>query len=233
MGLLDSIFGGGQQRGGGGASPLTLALLALLAYRTYQGKGRLADMLGRQAPGTNPSEYGQGRAERGAFEQSGRVSGPGHLPQGNPSGPLGGGGSLGDILGGILGGAGGRRMGGQAGAPGGGLGDLLRGGLGGLLGGAAAGTILNGGLGGLQRHFQQNGFGDFADSWIGRGPNREITPNELEGALGRDTVQQLADETGRPYMDVLSELSESLPDTIDKLTPEGRVPSEEQASTWA
>ena len=28
-------------------SPITLGLLAMLAYRTYQGKGRLADMLGK------------------------------------------------------------------------------------------------------------------------------------------------------------------------------------------
>src|SRR5215204_267015 len=71
MGLLDNIFGGGQQTGRGGASPLTLALLALLAYRTYQGKGRLADMLGRGQG--NPSGYGQGNDGTGTSEASGRV----------------------------------------------------------------------------------------------------------------------------------------------------------------
>ncbi len=51
MGLLDSVFGGAQ-RPGGGMSPITLALMGLLAYRTMKGKGRLADMLGRTgAPG--------------------------------------------------------------------------------------------------------------------------------------------------------------------------------------
>lgn len=224
MGLLDTLTGDGSKERGG-MSPLTLGLLALLAYRTYQGKGRLADMLGRNEPGG---------ADPGRSETTGRVTGPGRLPDGNPAGPLGrGGGGLGGILGDLLrGGAGDRRYGGHAGTAGGGLGDLLRGGLGGLLGGAAAGTVLNGGLGDLMRRMQQNGYADAADSWIGRGPNRTIDPQELESALGRDTVQELADESGRPYMDVLSELSQSLPETVDHLTPEGRLPTEDEARSW-
>jgi uncharacterized protein YidB (DUF937 family) len=225
MGLLDSIMTGGQQRGRGGPSPLTLGLLALLAYRTYQGKGRLADMLGRNAPQ-------EGNA--GTSRSDGRVTGPGRLPDGNPAGPLGGGGGgLGDILGGLLrGGAGARQVGGAGGMGGGGIGDLLRGGLGGLLGGAAAGTVLNGGLGDLLGRLQQNGHGDTANSWVGRGPNRSIDPQELESALGRDTVESLAQESGRDYMDVLSELSQSLPDTVDQLTPEGRLPTDDEARQW-
>ena len=45
MGLLDSVLGG--SRASGGMSPITMALLGVLAYRTFQGKGRLADMLGQ------------------------------------------------------------------------------------------------------------------------------------------------------------------------------------------
>jgi uncharacterized protein YidB (DUF937 family) len=227
MGLLDSIFGGATQpQGRGGPSPLTLGLLALLAYRTYQGRGRLADMLGQAQAGAGnrpmPGDYG------------GRTAGPGRLPDGNPSGPLGrADGGLGGILGGLLrGGPGARPLAGQAGAPGGGIGDLLRGGLGGLLGGAAAGTLLNGGLGSLVDQFRQHGYGDAANSWVGRGANREIAPDEVESALGRDTVQTLADESGRPYLDVLSELSQSLPDTVDQLTPEGRLPTDDEAGQW-
>jgi len=221
MGLLDNIFGGGQQTGRGGASPLTLALLALLAYRTYQGKGRLADMLGRGQAGS-------------ATDAAGRTAGPGQLPDGNPAGPLGAdSGGLGSILGNLLrGGAAAAPAGGAAGAPGGGLGDLLRGGLGGMLGGAAAGGLLSSGLGDLVRRFQQSGYGDAADSWVGHGTNQPIAPEQLEHAVGRDTLQQLSQETGRPYLDVLSELSQSLPDTVDQLTPEGRLPTEDESAQW-
>ena len=187
-------------------SPITLGLLALLAYRTYQGKGRLADMLGRgqpENPGAQP------------------------LPTGNavPGRPPGGT---------IFGGNGAGVPGAGGGQPsGGGLADMLRGGLGGLLGGAAAGGLLSGGLGGLLRQFQDNGYGDTAHSWVGRGPNREITPDDLEGALGKDTLQSLSQETGRPYNEVLSELSQSLPADIDRLTPEGRLPTEAEAVAWS
>jgi uncharacterized protein YidB (DUF937 family) len=202
-------------------SPLTLGLLALLAYRTYQGKGRLAEMLGRDEPGG---------ASAGTVRPGGRVTGPGRLPDGNPAGPLGReGGGLGNILRDIMTGGPGAR---QAGGTGGGIGDLLRGGLGGLLGGAATGSVLNGGLGDLLQRMQQSGYGDRAESWIGRGPNREIMPQDLESALGRDTVQELADQSGRPYMDVLSELSQSLPDAVDQLTPEGRMPTDDEANRW-
>jgi uncharacterized protein YidB (DUF937 family) len=189
MGLLDMLAGGQQKRGG--VSPITLGLLALLAYRTYQGKGRLADMLGR-----NPQPQGRGTDE---------VMPPG----GRGAAPL---------------------QPGQEG--GGGLGDLFRGGLGGLLGGAAAGTLLNGGLGDLVRRFQQNGLGATADSWVSRGPNREVTPDELETAVGRDTLQELSQESGKSYEEILQELSASLPRTVDQLTPEGRLPTDEEAKQW-
>jgi uncharacterized protein YidB (DUF937 family) len=115
------------------------------------------------------------------------------------------------------------------GAAGGGLGDLLRGTLGGLLGGAAAGTVLNGGLGGLLKQFQQNGQGDIAHSWIGTGPNKAISEGDLASALGGDTLDTLANQTGMGRDDLLSGLARQLPHFVDQLTPDGRVPSEDEA----
>jgi uncharacterized protein YidB (DUF937 family) len=119
--------------------------------------------------------------------------------------------------------------GGAAGGGGGGLGDLLRGTLGGMLGGAAAGTVLNGGLGGLLKEFQQNGQGDIAHSWIGTGPNKSISEGDLASALGGDTLDTLSSQTGMGREDLLSGLSRQLPHFVDQLTPDGRVPSEEEA----
>ena len=62
---------------------------------------------------------------------------------------------------------------------GGGLGDLLKGGLGGLLAGGAAGSVLSGGLGDLLKQFQQSGQGEAANSWVGKGPNKAIAPDDL------------------------------------------------------
>src|SRR4029453_18389422 len=115
------------------------------------------------------------------------------------------------------------------GAQGGGLGDLLRGTLGGLLGGAAAGTVLNGGLGGLLKQLQESGQGDVSRSWVGTGPNKTISQGDLAGALGTDTLDTLSQQTGMDRGDLLSSLSQHLPRFVDQLTPDGRLPTEEEA----
>jgi uncharacterized protein YidB (DUF937 family) len=173
MGLLDILGGSGAQRGGGsGMSPITMALLGLLAYRTYQGKGRLADMIGRKP------------------DASGAASG----------------GGLGDLLGGLTGGAG-------AGAAAGGLGGLL-----------------SGGLGDLLKQFQQHGQEDKAQSWVSTGPNKPVSPHEVEQALGPEKIAWLMEQTGMPREELLAGLSRELPEAVDKLTPEGRVPTEQEAA---
>ncbi len=149
MGLLDVLNGmrngPGGQRGpasSGGMSPITMAILALLAYKGIKHLG------GQQqpAPGGNPQ----------------RVPGNNPVNTGAP-----GGGGLGDILGGLLGGSARRRAWRRRR-----IGRPAQGGLGGLLAGGAAGSILSGGLGDLLKQFQQNGQGDVANSWVGKGPTR-------------------------------------------------------------
>ena len=115
------------------------------------------------------------------------------------------------------------------GGGGGGLGDLLRGPLGGILGGAAAGTVLNGGLGGLLKQLQQGGQGDVAHSWIGPGTNKTISQDDLASALGGDTLDTLAQQSGMDRDDLLAGLSRYLPRFVDELTPDGRLPTEEEA----
>jgi len=120
----------------------------------------------------------------------------------------------------------------NAGVPGsaGGLGDLLQGGLGNLFGGRDAGNALSGGLNDLLKQFQQNGHGDKASSWIGSGPNKAISPKDLASALGADQINSLMSHSGMSRDELLSGLSQQLPDVIDQLTPNGRVPTEQEAS---
>ena len=126
--------------------------------------------------------------------------------------------------GGATGGPGG--PGGGTGDPGGGLGDLLKGGLGGLLAGGAAGTVLSGGLNDLVKQLQQSGLGDAANSWIGSGPNKPVSPNDLGKALGADQISSLMAHSGLSREELLTGLSQDLPEVVDKLTPHGQVPQE-------
>src|SRR5688572_14492625 len=98
MGLLDGVLGGGARRGGG-MSPITMALLGVLAYRTMKGKGRLAEMLGTGQPaGANPMGGNAGAPDP-------RAAGGGGSSGGGFGGLLGGllgGGAAGGLLSGGL-----------------------------------------------------------------------------------------------------------------------------------
>jgi uncharacterized protein YidB (DUF937 family) len=112
----------------------------------------------------------------------------------------------------------------KQGAPGqphqqGGLGDLLEN----VRGGVDA--MLGGGLSDLVDRFKQNGQGDVADSWVGRGPNQQITPQQLEKAIGPDVLATLSQQTGLSREELLSRLSRNLPEAVDKYTPDGRIPT--------
>lgn len=116
------------------------------------------------------------------------------------------------------------------GAGGGGLGDLLKGGLGGLLAGGAAGTVLSGGLGDLLNQLQQKGHGEAANSWVSNGPNKQIAPGDLANALGADQIDSLASQSGMSRDQLLQGLSQYLPEAINHLTPDGRLPSGDELS---
>jgi uncharacterized protein YidB (DUF937 family) len=111
-------------------------------------------------------------------------------------------------------------LGGLLGGSGGGLGGLLGG-----LGGGGLGGLLGGGLGELVDSFKQNGQGDVADSWVGKGPNRPIEPHQLERAIDPDVLATLTQQTGLSREELLARLARELPNAVDKYTPEGRLPS--------
>jgi uncharacterized protein YidB (DUF937 family) len=193
MGLLDIL--NGMQNGprgsssptpqtGGGMSPMTMAILALLAYKAVK---HISGGQSDTAPAPAPSPAGSGMG-------------------GSP-----GGGSIG-------------------GGGGGGLGDVLKGGLGGLLAGGAAGSVISGGLGDLLKQFQQSGHGDTANSWVSPGPNKQIAPGDLANALGADQINSLMSHSGLSRDELLDGLSQHLPEVVNHLTPEGRLPTEDEVS---
>jgi len=102
--------------------------------------------------------------------------------------------------------------------------------LGGLLGGASAGSVLSGGLGDLVERFKQNGQGQAADSWVNTGPNQELRRDQLEQVIGPDVLNTLSQQTGLSREELLSRLTRDLPAAVDKFTPAGRLPTEDEAA---
>jgi uncharacterized protein YidB (DUF937 family) len=101
------------------------------------------------------------------------------------------------------------------------------GGLGGLLGGLGGGG-LGSGLRDLLDRFRQTGHEDKAQSWVSTGANRPIAANELEQVLGAERIEWLMQQTGLPRDQLLAGLSKELPGAIDKLTPKGQVPTDDE-----
>jgi uncharacterized protein YidB (DUF937 family) len=188
MGLLDVL--NGMQNGprgpsnpsaqsGGGMSPMTMAILGLLAWKAVK-------HLTASEPGASPA--------------------PAPTPGNSTDAGMPGGGGLG------------------------GLGGLIPGGLGGLLAGGAAGSVISGGLGDLLKQLQQNGHGETANSWVSPGPNKQIAPGDLANALGADQINGLMSQSGLSRDELLSGLSQHLPEVVDHLTPDGRIPTENELS---
>ena len=109
------------------------------------------------------------------------------------------------------------------------MGGLLQGGLGGALGnvlaGGAAGSVLSGGLNDLLKQFQQNGHGEAANSWVGSGPNKDVSESDLAKSIGADDIDAVAKHFGLSRDQLLAGLRRELPGAVDELTPDGRVPS--------
>ena len=84
------------------------------------------------------------------------------------------------------------------------------------------------GLGGLIDQFQKKGLGDVVDSWVNRGTNKSVAPDQVSAALGRDVVDQLSLRTGLSRDQVVAELARMLPNVVDKLTPDGRLPTKQE-----
>jgi uncharacterized protein YidB (DUF937 family) len=182
MGLSDVLNGMKNGPGGGasstspssGMSPLTMGLLAFLAYKALKGGG----ILGSDAPA------------------------------GQPQPPL------------------------RTQSPDAASGSDWLTGLQKVIAGGGAGGILTGGLSELLKKFQQAGQGQAAESWVGTGPNQSVAPEDLEKAIGADTLDAVAQRTGIPRERLLAELREMLPSTVDAMTPDGRLPDEREAARW-
>ena len=102
-------------------------------------------------------------------------------------------GGLDDILGGLMGGGGKGGAGGvqdmigglMGGGGGGGMGALVP-----VLGGLLAGGGLNKIMGGMKA----SGLSAQADSWVGTGENKAVSPGDIEKVVGKEEMQKIAQQ---------------------------------------
>ena len=89
---------------------------------------------------------------------------------------------------------------------------------------------LLGGLGGLLDKLQKGGLGSASNSWVGSGPNQPVSPGQLGSALGPDIIKTIAQRSGLSEEEITKQLSQVLPGVVDKLTPQGRLPTAAELS---
>lgn len=84
----------------------------------------------------------------------------------------------------------------------------------------------NGGFGGFIERFRSAGLGDLVESWISTGDNTPVTDQQIESALGADTIEAVAVQSDVDNATAASALGFMTPRVIDALTPDGEVPDE-------
>lgn len=82
-----------------------------------------------------------------------------------------------------------------------------------------------GALGALMGAFNSKGLGNVLQSWVGTGQNLPISADQVRSVLGQGTVNELAQKAGVQEPDAAQALTGLLPQVIDKLTPDGNMPS--------
>lgn len=101
-----------------------------------------------------------------------------------------------------------------------------------LFGPGQAGAMTSGGLGDLLRLLETSGQGPAAQSWVSTEPNRPLPPGDLEQAIGDDLLLEVEQRTGLPRAELIERLATALPDAVDRFTPQGRLPTEDEAEQF-
>jgi uncharacterized protein YidB (DUF937 family) len=119
------------------------------------------------------------------------------------------------------------------GQPGGQSGGGLLGEIGSMFGQGQGGSLSKG-LGELVDAFKNGGHQEAADSWVDpNAPSQPVSPQQVEATIGRETLQELAAKTGLDYNELLKRLSSSIPETVNKMTPNGQLPrNDDEANQW-
>ncbi|MET9323670.1 YidB family protein [Streptomyces sp. NPDC003038] len=123
---------------------------------------------------------------------------------------------LGSLLGGLLGG----------GDKNSGAGNILGSLLGALVGGG--GSHANAGsnpLDGLMGMLGKSGIADQANSWVSTGENKAVSGTQIDQALPDETLKKVAEQTGVSPQEAADQIAQSLPTAVDKLSPEGVLPT--------
>ena len=81
----------------------------------------------------------------------------------------------------------------------------------------------NGGLNGIVEKFNQNGLGELAASWVGKGNNQSLSANQVSSVFGNDMITEMASKFGIDSSLLTSQIAQYLPELVNQSTPKGTI----------
>ena len=81
-----------------------------------------------------------------------------------------------------------------------------------------------GGPQGVLDKLRAGGLGSEVESWLGSGSNLPLSAQQVVQVFGAELVKSMAAQFSMPSSDFGSKLAEYLPQAIDKLSPDGKLP---------
>jgi uncharacterized protein YidB (DUF937 family) len=76
----------------------------------------------------------------------------------------------------------------------------------------------------LVNMFKSSGLGDQVQSWLSTGSNQAIQGADIAKVFGQERIAQIAQTLGVDHHQASAQLAETLPNFIDKLSPNGELP---------
>lgn len=112
---------------------------------------------------------------------------------------------------------------------------MLDGVMGGLVSAGVTALIKNvveqhGGLQGLMSQFEKGGLGSVVQSWVSTGANQPVQASQLQNVFGSEMMQNLAAKVGMNPNELADKLAQFLPEAVDKMTPNGTLPTSTTAA---
>src|SRR5512147_827138 len=82
-----------------------------------------------------------------------------------------------------------------------------------------------GGIGGFIDRLKGAGLGNLVSSWLGKTEGAPLTVSQVEGALGKGTIERIAQKLGLSGSVIGPALAYLVPKIIGFLTPNGSIPT--------
>lgn len=76
----------------------------------------------------------------------------------------------------------------------------------------------------LVNMFKSSGLGDQVQSWLSTGANQPVQGADITKVLGQERMAQIAQTLGVDPQQASHQLAETLPNLIDKISPNGELP---------